>query len=810
MTRTTAGARVPLAVAFGLAAGSGVLVVLWFTRGTLWPAPPPGLPGLFDFPSAYVGDVVLLPIAAAMLAAGVRRLPRARRERSVVIASGAVAALAAVTVQWLWFADDRPRGNWTLPEPHRFNLAGVWHAAYFIVTATLLTVLAVALAMRLSAAVRGGEHRTAESLLRGSGAAVVLSCLLSYAVLAVGDSLSGTSASRASLVALGLAAAILIGLAVLTLGRRAGLLVPHMLLATIAATAAVLAVDAPWSAERTQVLGATAAALAGIGVAVLSLVPARGLDGDTYATYRPDPGHVPVVATILAVLSAALWTWAAAAVVASRWSDVALWVAAYLAAIAACPALIVRARRLRWLGQAADVMVVFAALGLICLVALTVPRWREVSDSAPFSSFLVALFLSLVLFPILKIRMHAEIRDEQSGPDGSGSFGLVGAARLSATATIAMLIIAGVSGAVSLIGFTLAAAVDRSYVADRGGARGAVVLLLGGVGVVLAAWALARARSASGRSWMRAVAPMPALLWLAGIVLVGLHRVDPVTPVAVGGGVLLALWSANTTLNNVGLLRGERPDAVHWSTIGAVAGSAFATGFIAMQGALAASPSHVYTWFAGISTGAAILAIHGGLTVVTGLLVVRSDARHTRHGLAHNLIQDASIITLLYLIALVIPAATLLHLPPDLGFWARLLATFMIVGPFLAYFLTPYQWLLDTNLGHLEREVSSRAEDPERTRAVLSRERRPLRRNRVLLTAAVAGLHGPAQHRFLRVLNGHIRNQNTIGAAVVALSLVGFLVLLGGKTSAALAYLRRGERVEPEPSPTQPATPART
>lgn len=72
--------------------------------------------------------------------------------------------------------------------------------------------------MRLSAAVRGGEHRTAESLLRGSGAAVVLSCLLSYAVLAAGDSLSNTSASRASLVALGLAAAILIGLAVLTLG----------------------------------------------------------------------------------------------------------------------------------------------------------------------------------------------------------------------------------------------------------------------------------------------------------------------------------------------------------------------------------------------------------------------------------------------------------------------------------------------------------------------------------------------------------------------------------------------------------------
>jgi hypothetical protein len=261
--------------------------------------------------------------------------------------------------------------------------------------------------------------------------------------------------------------------------------------------------------------------------------------------------------------------------------------------------------------------------------------------------------------------------------------------------------------------------------------------------------------------------------------------------------VLLALWSANTMVNNVGLLRGDQIDVPLWTTAGAVAVSSFVAGFFATSTALASSSSHVYTWFAGISTSAAVLAVNGGLCVVAGHLAAVPGNGQTRHGLTHNLIQDATLMVMLYLIALVIPAMALLHLPPDEGFWARLIATFAIVGPFQTYFLGPYQWQLRTNLDHLEREIKKRAENKEETRAVVNAEQGLVLRNVTLLRAARGDLDGPPQHRFLRTLNGHIRNQNAISNATVALSLVGLLVLLGGKTSAVFAYLRRGERLDP-------------
>jgi hypothetical protein len=249
-------------------------------------------------------------------------------------------------------------------------------------------------------------------------------------------------------------------------------------------------------------------------------------------------------------------------------------------------------------------------------------------------------------------------------------------------------------------------------------------------------------------------------------------------------------------LSNAGLLRGSPIDRLHWAAVGAVAVSGFASGSFALSAALASGPSHVYTWFAGISTAVAVLAVNGGLSVAVGSLIVRGPQEQTRHGLLHNLIQDATLMVLLYLIALVIPVVTVLHLPPALGYWERLVATFAIVGPFLMYFHGPYQWLLTTNLGHLGREIASRAEDPDETRSLIDAETGPLSRNKALLQAAAGKMEGPEQQRFLRVLSAHLRNQNLLANAVVILSLIGLLVLVGGKTNAAFAYLRRETRLD--------------
>ncbi len=789
--------RLPVWVGVVLAGGFGVLAALWFSRGIWWAAPPGNLAGLFHFPSAYVGDSLLLPAAAGVMVAGVRLLPRARYERATALVAGLLAASGAVATQLLWLADDHPRGNWTLPAPHRFNVAGKWHAAFFVVSATVLAVLLTLLAGRLGAALRGPERERAENVLRGAGPSLLFVSLFAYAGLAIHDSLAPTLASGSSLVGVVTTAAFVFVVAALVLRRAFTLLVPHLVLGAIAALAAVVAVTTSWSDERTHIFGVSGSVLAAVAAALLTLVPGRDLEEIArYERYRPNVALVPVIGLVLVVLLPALWMRAAIGTDTVHWVPAGLWLGAYVLAIAGVPVLVIRADRLQWWRQAADVMAVLAMLGTIVLVALTIPRWREASDSAPFSSFFVAIIVSWLFFPVLRLRMHTKIRDEQAKADSSGSYELAGGAGLAANATVGMLIVTGVAGAVTLIGFTLAAGVDRKYLTDSGALPGVWIVLLCGVGLIALTAGLAAIRNSRLAPASRYLAPVVVLTWPVVLVAAGWHGVAPVTVIAAGGGFLLGLWSANTMVNNVAVLRDHQLDVPLWTATAAVAVSGFVSGFFVLTAALASEPMRVYTWFAGISTAAAILAIHAGLGVVAGNVVAIRGKGSTRHGLTHNLVQDGTLVALLYLVALVIPATTLLHLPPDLGYWARLIATFAIVGPFLTYFLGPYQWQLDTNLSHLRREIETRAEDKAVTSGVVEAERKLIRRNAVLFRAARGGLGGPPQHRFLRTLGAHIRNQNAIGSAMVVLSIVGFLVVLGGKTTAAFAYLRR-DRLDP-------------
>jgi hypothetical protein len=526
---------------------------------------------------------------------------------------------------------------------------------------------------------------------------------------------------------------------------------------------------------------------------LLTLAPGRTFAAKDYLEYRPNPAQVPVVGFILAILLPSLWAHASAEIVASRWLQGGLWLLAYVVVVVVVPAAVVRRRRISWVYQASDVMVVSVLFCVIALVALTVPRWRQASDVAPFSSLLVAIVISSLLFPILKVRMHIEIRDELGPIDKeSGSFGLVGATKLSASATVGMLIVFGLAGVVSLLGFTLAAAIDRKYVADSGMMRQAWPLLIAGATLILITAILVWLKNSFLPRLPRSLTPVVTISWPVILVLtVGLRGATPVTTVAAAGGVLLALWSANTMVNNVGTLRGSRVDGPLWASAVAIAVSGLASGFVAGSAALAADPSHVYTWFSGIATAAGLLAVNGAMAVLAGHLAA-SEREGTRHGLTHDLVQDAGLMFLLYTIVLIIPATTLLHLPSNLGIWARFVATFAIVGPFLTYFLGPYKWQLETNLGHVDREIGTRSEDIAKTRSAVQSERGLFRRNALIIRAASGNLDGPPQHRFLRILNAHVRNQNAISNALLVVSLVGFLVLLGGKTTAAFAYLRRG------------------
>jgi len=103
------------------------------------------LPGLFDFLSATWGDGLALPVMSGALVFAIGRLPAASHERPVSVGAGLLGACLGIATQVQWLRDSSPRLNWTLPRPHHFNAAGVYHAVFLTgmcaVTAVLWTVV---------------------------------------------------------------------------------------------------------------------------------------------------------------------------------------------------------------------------------------------------------------------------------------------------------------------------------------------------------------------------------------------------------------------------------------------------------------------------------------------------------------------------------------------------------------------------------------------------------------------------------------------------------------------------------------------
>jgi hypothetical protein len=777
----------------GLTLFSGYLVLLIMSLASHAPSQ---LPGLFDYPSAYVGDALLLPIAAGVLTSGAAMLSRVRAERRWSALAAAAAMAAALSVQLIWLADDRPTLNWTLSQPHTFNAAGIWHAVYVVGTAGFFAFILTLLSMRIAKATRGQTAPAVEKMLRGGGPVVVLCCLLGYDALAVRDSSSLTLASRSSVMAIATAAGVIVVMGIAALGRRVVLLGRALLLGLCTAASLELVLLAPWSSDRHQVLGAAGASLSGVGLALLTLVPGRGLKA-SYASYRPTMPTVIAAAALLAVGLPALWIYGAASSSAGNWSRAWPWLLWYAAAVVAVPAIVVG--RFDWLLQALDVMAVFVFIGLIATAAVYVPHLRNVSDLGQTASLAVAAIIGTVLFPIVWLRFGSQVEGERGGAQ-AGTFSLTEVARLSATPILVMLILAALSASFSLLSFTLATAGERRYVADSDGFVHFPVLLVCGLALVVMGYLLTLAwRRQSLRRAARFAGPLLVAVWPISLISLGVAPMPPVTTIALVGGLLTALWSANTALNNVALLRGDRPDHPLWFYVASISFSGLVSCYFAMTMALAESPAHVYTWFAGISTAALVVTVHSLLSVLFGLVARSSDTRTTRHGIAHNLIQDASVATILILLALVVPAATLMHISPAEGLWTRLLSTFAICGPLLTFFLFPYQRLGKANLQHLQWEIKTRSDDPASLIGKLRLEQKVLRRNAILIEAARQGLDDPPQNRFLRLLNAHIRNQNLLGAMITALSIVGLIVILGGNDGLAFGYLRKLYRSDPHP-----------
>jgi signal transduction histidine kinase len=211
------------AVVNAVAVAGVVLVAGFVTLAVFYSAVPHarGLPGLYHFLSATWGDGLALPVMSGALVFAIGRLPGAPHELPVTIAAGLLGACLGIATQVQWLRDDSPRLNWTLPRPHHFNVAGVYHAVFLTAMCTLTAALWTLVLLRF-ARVPGRLARRCDAI-----AASLLAAMagLVFVVLLVLDSLPGRSRAGAATltvtgVGVGLVLVVTAIVATVRLGRN--------------------------------------------------------------------------------------------------------------------------------------------------------------------------------------------------------------------------------------------------------------------------------------------------------------------------------------------------------------------------------------------------------------------------------------------------------------------------------------------------------------------------------------------------------------------------------------------------------------
>lgn len=171
--------------------GFGAEYLFWVSKS--WA---PSDPGLFGYRAAAIGDSLLLPTLAALLVLAIDYLPApAKRERAWSGFAALLGFLVGLGVQISWLADTAPQLNWTLPEPHHFNVAGYWHAGFFIAAASLFGGLTCLVGRRLRC------NTSADDLVVVGWSAAVSMALGSFMALVILDNFeSANTTSSASTV----------------------------------------------------------------------------------------------------------------------------------------------------------------------------------------------------------------------------------------------------------------------------------------------------------------------------------------------------------------------------------------------------------------------------------------------------------------------------------------------------------------------------------------------------------------------------------------------------------------------------------
>lgn len=95
------------------------------------------LPGLFYYKAAAIGDPICLPLIIGVLVfhnCSQKSIRSTAGKASIVL--GIIAFIVGVSIQAEWLINDNTGLNWSLPEPHHFNIGGWYHAIFFVVIIT--------------------------------------------------------------------------------------------------------------------------------------------------------------------------------------------------------------------------------------------------------------------------------------------------------------------------------------------------------------------------------------------------------------------------------------------------------------------------------------------------------------------------------------------------------------------------------------------------------------------------------------------------------------------------------------------------
>ena len=121
--------------------GFGAMNAFWFLGN--WD---PSLLGLYDFKSATFGDAIVLPAITYFMA--LILLKDGSWNKKTLIFLGLAAALGfavGVYTQYSWLTNPDTILNWTIPEPHKFNVAGWYHAVFLCIMTSLMSYLVTGL-----------------------------------------------------------------------------------------------------------------------------------------------------------------------------------------------------------------------------------------------------------------------------------------------------------------------------------------------------------------------------------------------------------------------------------------------------------------------------------------------------------------------------------------------------------------------------------------------------------------------------------------------------------------------------------------